>query len=179
MYQLEKNLERKGSLNPFLKLTQSKKIGQLRDMSCSDSYSKGKVFAHPKKGIRNAGKGSSEKNKNLGKYEPGKKSVVVDSILAFEDLFGVPKNSNKKIIRQRPDFNYAKKENLSMVQLQENNFKIRNQNHSGDRKCQNLTMKNSVDTKNLTGQDDKRYPPIINMSGFYRKGDLERVRENI
>jgi hypothetical protein len=153
MYHLEKNLTNKGSLNPFLNLTQSKKIGQLRDMSCSDSYSKGKVFAHPKKVIRNAGKGSNEKNKTLGKYEGGKKSVVVNSILAFEDLFGVPKNSNKKIIHQRPDNNFAKKENLSMVQLQEHNFKIlnQNQNQSGDRKCQNLTMKNSVDTKNLSG----------------------------
>lgn len=151
MYHLEKNLEKEGSLNPFLNLAQSKKIGQLRDMSCSDSYRKGKVFAHPKKGIRHAGKGSNEKNKNLGKYKAGKRSVVVNSILAFEDLFGVPKNSNKKIIHQRPDFNFAKKENLSMVQLQEHNFKIRNQNHSGDRKCQNLTMKISVDTKNFSG----------------------------
>jgi hypothetical protein len=151
MYHLEKILTNKGSLSPFLNLVQSKKIGKLRDVSCSDSCSKGKVFAHPKKRIRNAGKGSNEKNKTFGKYEGGKKSVLVNSILAFEDLFGVPKNSNKKIINQRPDYNFGKKENLSMVQLQEHNFKIRNQNQSGDRKCQNLTMKNSVDTRNLSG----------------------------
>ena len=107
--------------------------------------------------------------------------MVVNSILAFEDLFGVPKNSNKKIIHQRPEYGFAKKENLSMVQVQEVGLKVRggNQGQSADRKCQNLFGKNSVDTKNLSGLDGKRYPPIISMSGVYSKGDLERVRGNM